>query len=98
RPLRSAGPVMSETLLVIENLRIEVDGPAPRPLLEGLSFALAAGERLAIVGEYGSGKTLASWAFPGLLAPGVVRTAGTIRFEGRELTGLSQEELRGVRG
>ena len=89
---------MSAPLLVIDNLRIEVDGPAPRPLLEGLSFTLAAGERLAIVGESGSGKTLATRAIPGLLAPGVVRTAGTITFEGRELTGLSQEELRSVRG
>jgi peptide/nickel transport system ATP-binding protein len=89
---------MSEPLLVIENLRIEVDGPAARPLLEGLSFDLAAGERLAIVGESGSGKTLATRAIPGLLAPGVSRTAGSIRFEGRELTDLSQEELRSVRG
>jgi len=89
---------MSAPLLVIENLRIEVDGPAPRPLLHGLSFELAAGERLAIVGESGSGKTLATRAIPGLLAPGVVRTAGSIKFEGRELTGLTQEELRSVRG
>jgi peptide/nickel transport system ATP-binding protein len=89
---------MSEALLVIDNLRIEVDGPAARPLLEGLSFELAAGERLAIVGESGSGKTLATRAIPGLLAPGVSRTAGSIRFEGRELTDLSQEQLRSVRG
>ena len=89
---------MSEALLVIDNLRIEVDGPAARPLLEGLSFELAAGERLAIVGESGSGKTLATRAIPGLLAPGVSRTAGSIRFEGRELTDLTQEQLRSVRG
>ena len=85
---------MSEQLLAIDNLRIEA---GERVLLEGLSFAVAAGERLAIVGESGSGKTLATRAIPGLLAPGLERVAGTIRFEGRELTALG-ERVEGLAG
>jgi len=53
---------------------------------------------LAIVGESGSGKTLATRAIPGLMAPGLHRAAGSIRFEGRELTALPESQLRGVRG
>jgi len=86
---------MDEPLLTIDGLRIEA---GDRVLLEGLSFAVAAGERLAIVGESGSGKTLATRAIPGLLAPGLRRVAGTIRFEGRELTALGESGLRKVRG
>jgi len=86
---------MTAPLLAVEGLHIEA---GDRVLLEGLSFAVAAGERLAIVGESGSGKTLATRAIPGLLAPGLRRAGGTIRFDGRELTALSEAELRGVRG
>lgn len=89
---------MTSPLLTIDKLRIEVDAPGGKVLLEGLNFELAAGERLAIVGESGSGKTLATRAIPGLLAPGVRRTSGSIIFEGRDLTALSEEELRAVRG
>lgn len=89
---------MTPPLLTIDKLRIEVDAPDGKVLLEGLDVELAAGERLAIVGESGSGKTLATRAIPGLLAPGVRRTSGSITFEGRDLTALSEEELRAVRG
>jgi peptide/nickel transport system ATP-binding protein len=89
---------MTAPLLTIDGLRIEVDHLDGKVLLEGLTLELAAGERLAIVGESGSGKTLATRAIPGLLAPGVRRVAGSILFEGRDLTTLSEEELRKVRG
>ena len=89
---------MTPPLLTIDKLRIEVDVPDGKVLLEGLDVELAAGERLAIVGESGSGKTLATRAIPGLLAPGVRRTSGSIMFEGRDLTALSEDELRKVRG
>src|SRR3546814_3343686 len=74
------------------------DLPGLAPLLEGLDFEVAAGERLAIVGESGSGKTMATRAIPGLLAAGVHRAAGSIRFEGRDLTTLRENDLRAIRG
>jgi peptide/nickel transport system ATP-binding protein len=82
----------------MRGLRIEADGAGGRALLEGLSFDLAAGERLAIVGESGSGKTMATRAIPGLLGPGVHRAGGSIRFEGRDLTTLPDRDLRAIRG
>src|SRR3546814_11297246 len=89
---------MTDALLQVSGLRIEADQPGLAPLLEGLDFEVAAGERLAIVGESGSGKTMATRAIPGLLAAGVHRAAGSIRFEGEELTALEEPELRPIRG
>jgi peptide/nickel transport system ATP-binding protein len=89
---------MTEPLLQVVGLRIEADQPGVAPLLEGLDFEVAAGERLAIVGESGSGKTMATRAIPGLLAAGVHRAAGSIRFEGQELTALGEKNLRAIRG
>jgi len=89
---------MTEPLLSIDHLRIVTEGAETKVLLHDLSFVVAAGERLAIVGESGSGKTLATRAIPGLLAAGLRRESGSIRFEDRDLTALDEQELRGVRG
>jgi len=88
---------MTEPLLEIRGLRIVADASGT-VLLRELDLTLGRGERLAIVGESGSGKTMATRAIPGLLAAGVHRDVGSIRFDGRELTGLSGGDLRRIRG
>ena len=65
--------------------------------LRGLSFTLKAGETLGIVGESGSGKSITALAIMGLL-PSVMRPSGSIALEGRELLGLEDAELCGLRG
>ena len=86
---------MTEPLLAIEGLRIVADGSGA-VLLQGLDLTLGRGERLAIVGESGSGKTMATRTIPRLLAAGVHRESGSIRFDGRELTGLVGSDLRRI--
>ena len=65
--------------------------------VRGVSFSLAPGRVLGIAGESGSGKSVTSLAILGLL-PRSARVAGSVRFRGRELLGLSERELAHVRG
>jgi peptide/nickel transport system ATP-binding protein len=91
---------MREHLLSVRDLYVhfpppqEGDGAVVRAV-DGVSFDLAAGEALAIVGESGSGKTSLGRALLGLHPPGIAR--GSIRLEGRELSGLSEEKWRPLR-
>jgi oligopeptide/dipeptide ABC transporter ATP-binding protein len=67
-------------------------------VVHDVSFSLGAGEALGIVGESGSGKTQTMLAVLRLLARGGRVTAGSVALDGRELLGLSAEEMRQVRG
>ena len=91
---------MTEPLLKVENLRVELttrNGTAP--VIDDLSFELHAGENISFVGESGCGKSMTALAIMGLLPEGIGRiTAGSIMFDGQELTQLSPERLRNIRG
>ena len=67
------------------------------PAAIDLTYELRSGEVLAIVGESGSGKTQSSMALLGLLPPNA-RVRGSARLAGRELVGLTHEQLSAVRG
>ncbi|RZN36261.1 ABC transporter ATP-binding protein [Bradyrhizobium sp. Leo121] len=69
------------------------------PAVDGLSLTVAAGETVAIVGESGCGKSLTALAVMQLLPyPPAKIVGGSVRFMGRELTSLSDREMRRVRG
>jgi oligopeptide/dipeptide ABC transporter ATP-binding protein len=68
------------------------------PLLRGVDLAVPEGARVGIVGESGSGKSMTASAVLGLLPDGVRTSGGSIALRGRELLGLSDRELREVRG
>ncbi|MGE0392304.1 MAG: ATP-binding cassette domain-containing protein [Vicinamibacterales bacterium] len=86
-----------EPLLDVSGLTVTFDG-APRPALDGVSFALDAGRTLGVVGESGSGKSLTALTILRLLPPTARLRAGTVRFQGRDLATLSDAEIRAVRG
>jgi peptide/nickel transport system ATP-binding protein len=67
--------------------------------VDGVSFSVAAGETLAVVGESGCGKSVTSLSILRLIAspPGKI-IAGRIMFEGRNLLELGDEEMRSLRG
>jgi peptide/nickel transport system ATP-binding protein len=65
--------------------------------VDDISFDLNENETLGIVGESGSGKSVTSMAILGLL-PKSAKVAGSVRFRGRELLGLAQNEARKLRG
>jgi peptide/nickel transport system ATP-binding protein len=67
--------------------------------VDGLSFSLARGETLAIVGESGCGKSVTSLSLMRLVAdpPGRI-VGGSVRLGGRDLLGLDEAEMRSIRG
>ena len=88
-------------LLEVRDLRATFASGNGGPLVavDGVSFSVGAGETLAIVGESGSGKSVTALSIMRLLPAGTGRIAGgSIRLSGRELTTLSEDEMRDVRG
>jgi len=81
------------------NVRFPADhGPALVPV-DDVTFAIEPGELVALVGESGCGKTLTGLSLPRLLPRGAELGRGSvIRFQGVDLTGLSERELRSYRG
>ena len=85
-------------LLHVDGLHVSL--PTARgwvPALRNLGFSMRRGETLGLIGESGSGKSLAALALMGLLPPGA-QPSGSIRFGGRELIGLDDDAWCALRG
>src|SRR5207247_2665454 len=86
-------------LLEVKNLRVEF--PTRRGTLlavDDVSFDIAPGEVLGVVGESGAGKSLTGNAIIGLLEPPGRIAGGEVRLEGRRIDHLPHAELRRIRG
>ncbi len=83
-------------LLTVENLGISLLH-SDRTLLEGVSFEMEWADRLGIIGESGSGKSITALALLGLL-PESMRATGSVVLAGTEVIGRSESELKAIRG
>ncbi len=88
---------MAELLLRVRDLIVHLRLP-PTVILEGISFDLAAGETVGILGESGAGKTTLAKAIIRLLPPDPWAVEGSVRLRESELLRASERELQKVRG
>ena len=89
---------MTEPVLEISNLAVTFDTPdGDVDAVKGVSFTISKGECLGIVGESGSGKSQTFLAAFGLTAQNA-RVSGSVKFQGREVLGISRDELNKFRG
>jgi phospholipid/cholesterol/gamma-HCH transport system ATP-binding protein len=79
-----------EPMIVFSHVDISFNG---RAVLEDVSFSVDRGKTLCILGRSGVGKSVALRMLMGFLKP----DAGSIRVEGQEITGLSEEGMRAIR-
>ncbi len=87
------------TLLTVDGLRVSFateDGTVQA--VDGVSFSVSRGEVVAIVGESGSGKSVTAMTLMGLTRGPNARFEGTATFDGTELVGATDAQLRKVRG
>ncbi|MGH9152826.1 MAG: ABC transporter ATP-binding protein [Acidimicrobiales bacterium] len=90
---KAAPPAGSAPLLEVRDLAVRFGGEVDA--VRGVTFTLERGESLAIVGESGSGKSTVALCLAGLVQPPEAR--GSVRVEGVELLGASEDQLRSVR-
>ena len=89
---------MTAPLLRVENLRVEYRSSAGSvTAIPDLTFEVAPGESLGVVGESGCGKSTLLMAIMGHLGPSGAATAGRVLFEGRDLLKASPAQLRATR-
>ena len=90
---------MAERLLEVKDLKVQFateDGVVNA--VDGVSFTLDRGQVLGIVGESGSGKSVTSMTMLGLTRGVNARFEGEVTYKGRDLIGMSEDELQTVRG
>ncbi|WP_424971417.1 ABC transporter ATP-binding protein [Dinoroseobacter sp. S76] len=89
---------MSDAVLQVRDLRVAFrqDGQLSEAV-KGVSFDVASGETVALVGESGSGKSVTALSTVSLL-PDAAEVSGSITYEGTEMVGAPEADLRRVRG
>ncbi len=89
----------SGAVLSVRGLEVQFPSESgPLQILKDVGFEIMPGETLGLVGESGSGKSMTALSALGLVpAPGKV-TAGSVQFQGSEITTLSENELNKIRG
>ena len=97
---RTAAPTATGTVLAVEGLRtVFPAGAGVIRVVDDVSFSLARGETLAVVGESGCGKSMTALSLMRLVPspPGRI-VGGSVKLDGRDLLRLDEAEMRAVRG
>lgn len=84
------------SLLEVRDLQVDF-GRRRIPAVRGVDFSLDAGQRLGVIGESGSGKTVTALAVMGLL-PENAHVAGSVVLDGQQIVGLAERGLARLRG
>ena len=87
---------MSQALVTVDKLSVRF-GSAAAAAVEDVSFSVERGDRVALIGESGSGKTLTALSILRLLPPGA-RPGGDIRFDAQRIDRVGPSALRQLRG
>ena len=98
-PYRDTAGATAEPLLEVRDLKVSFrteDGIVRA--VGGVSLTLAPGETLGIVGESGSGKSVTMMSVMRLITDPNARFEGEVRYKGRDLMELSQDQIKAVRG
>lgn len=89
---------MAGDILQIKDLRIHYElRREPIKAVDGITFGLRPGERFGLAGESGSGKSTVALGIMGLLRPPARIVGGSIELDGKNLLGLSEDQLRRTR-
>jgi peptide/nickel transport system ATP-binding protein len=90
---------MTQPVLSVRDLKVEfVTRRGILKAIDGVSFDIAAGEVLGVVGESGAGKSLTGTAIIGLIDPPGRISGGEVLLQGSRIDKLSKEEMRKIRG
>jgi len=87
-------------LLEVDDLKISArrDDDSLLPIVKGVSFSVARGEVVALIGESGSGKTTIALSALGYTKPGLEFAGGEVRLEGEDVIAMGADQLRTLRG
>ncbi|MFW6090643.1 MAG: ABC transporter ATP-binding protein [Actinomycetota bacterium] len=90
---------MSANVLAVRDLSVALTLAGEQvPVVDGVSFDVAAGETVALVGESGCGKSMAMLSIMGLQPPVARVTGGTVQLGGNDLLAAGEERRRAARG
>lgn len=89
-----------ENLLVIDGLRdvLTLKNGEPAYPVDGVSFTVARGKTVGLVGESGCGKSMTARTVMRILDPGIAPCGGSITFDGEDLLALPEPKMRDIRG
>jgi oligopeptide/dipeptide ABC transporter ATP-binding protein len=86
---------VTQPLLRVTDLKVAIGGQA---VVDGVSFSVAAGEIVSLVGESGCGKSMTAFSIMGLLPRVASITAGSVMLDGQEITALGAAAMKDLRG